>query len=200
MDDGFLFFQGYCRYGGGSLLMCVFFNIIPIVSQYPAHANSVVNLGLYGRSVLCFRCCDISISGRIFCRNFGRPLIASRTSKHCISFHSHSLLDHLNFILKTNPFNHLPIVWHFPIWQHPIYPKSSIGMDQSTTSFPKTPDDFEDDPRVSYSKLDQKWILETDDGTEFEYDQALKRWIPSVRAPSSSSPPIHLLAAPDARR
>ncbi|KAI9883544.1 MAG: hypothetical protein M1823_004686 [Watsoniomyces obsoletus] len=49
-----------------------------------------------------------------------------------------------------------------------------------TSTFPKSPDHFEDDPRISYSKLDEKWILETDDGAEFEYDQALKRWIPSM--------------------
>ncbi|KAE8309859.1 hypothetical protein BDV41DRAFT_567048 [Aspergillus transmontanensis] len=36
------------------------------------------------------------------------------------------------------------------------------------------------DPRISFSKLDDKFILETDDGQEFEYDTALKRWIPTV--------------------
>ena len=49
------------------------------------------------------------------------------------------------------------------------------------STFPQTPEEFDDDPRVSYSKLDQKWILENDDGNEFEFDSALKRWIPSVR-------------------
>jgi len=47
--------------------------------------------------------------------------------------------------------------------------------------FPKTIDQFESDPRVSYSKLDNKWILEDDNGEEWEFDEAHKRWIPSVR-------------------
>lgn len=55
------------------------------------------------------------------------------------------------------------------------------------SSFPQTPEQFDDDPRISFSKLDQKWILEADDGTEFEWDQALKRWIPSVGVLASSS-------------
>ncbi|KAI9777808.1 MAG: hypothetical protein M1816_004408 [Peltula sp. TS41687] len=48
------------------------------------------------------------------------------------------------------------------------------------SSFPQTPEQFDQDDRISFSKLDQKWILEADDGTEFEWDQALKRWIPSM--------------------
>jgi len=47
--------------------------------------------------------------------------------------------------------------------------------------FPREPEDFERDPRVSYSKLDNKYILEDDDGTEWEFDEVGKRWIPSVR-------------------
>ena len=49
------------------------------------------------------------------------------------------------------------------------------------SSFPKSPEDFDADPRVSFSKVSNKFILETDDGEEFEYDDALKRWIPAVR-------------------
>lgn len=55
------------------------------------------------------------------------------------------------------------------------------------SSFPQTPEQFEEDPRISFSKVDQKWILEADDGTEFEWDQALKRWIPSVGVLASST-------------
>lgn len=54
------------------------------------------------------------------------------------------------------------------------------------SSFPQTPEQFDDDPRISFSKMDQKWILEADDGTEFEWDQALKRWVPSVGVLASS--------------
>jgi len=48
--------------------------------------------------------------------------------------------------------------------------------------FPHAPEDFENDHRVSYSKLDSKWILEDDtDGSEWEFSDALGKWIPSVR-------------------
>lgn len=65
----------------------------------------------------------------------------------------------------------------------------SLGAEPASTfnsNFPQTPEQFDDDPRVSFSKLDQKWILETEDGAEYEYDAALKRWIPSVCAPFHS--------------
>ncbi|KAK6369555.1 uncharacterized protein PV06_10870 [Exophiala oligosperma] len=46
------------------------------------------------------------------------------------------------------------------------------------TGFPRSPSSFDADPRVSFSRLDNKFILETDEGSEFEWDSALKRWIP----------------------
>lgn len=49
------------------------------------------------------------------------------------------------------------------------------------SSFPQTREEFDLDPRVSFSKLDNKFILEVDDEHEYEYDDALKRWIPVVR-------------------
>ena len=55
------------------------------------------------------------------------------------------------------------------------------------SSFPKEVGEFDADPRVSFSKLDSKYILETDDGQEYEFDEKLKRWVPVVR-----SPPIQL--------
>lgn len=50
------------------------------------------------------------------------------------------------------------------------------------TNFPQDPAEFDSDPRISFSKLDDKFILEADDGQEYEYDTALKRWIPTVCA------------------
>jgi HIV Tat-specific factor 1 len=51
----------------------------------------------------------------------------------------------------------------------------------SAGGFPIDPADFDSDPRISFSKLDNKFILETEDGQEFEYDTALKRWVQTVR-------------------
>ncbi|KAL5356955.1 putative nuclear mRNA splicing factor-associated protein [Aspergillus floccosus] len=48
------------------------------------------------------------------------------------------------------------------------------------SSFPQDPSEFDSDPRISFSKLDNKFILETEDGQEFEFDTVLKRWIPTV--------------------
>lgn len=48
------------------------------------------------------------------------------------------------------------------------------------SDFPQDPTEFDSDPRISFSKLDDKFILETDDGQEYEYDTALKRWIQTV--------------------
>lgn len=51
----------------------------------------------------------------------------------------------------------------------------------SRSSFPTNAEDFDADDRISFSKLDNKFILEADDGQEFEFDNALKRWVPAVR-------------------
>lgn len=54
------------------------------------------------------------------------------------------------------------------------------GFSAVKVAFPKTVEDFENDPRVSFSKLNSKYILETDEGTEWEYDEARQQWMPSV--------------------
>ncbi|KAF2842394.1 hypothetical protein M501DRAFT_1013738 [Patellaria atrata CBS 101060] len=52
------------------------------------------------------------------------------------------------------------------------------GMSAARVVFPHSPEDFENDARVSFSKLENKWLLEDDDGSEWEYNEALKKWIP----------------------
>lgn len=75
-------------------------------------------------------------------------------------------------------------------------PDTDIGdpigvVDNLHTVFPKTLDQFQTDPRVSWSKLDNKWVLEDDKGDEWEFDETHERWIPSVRAHTSTSNIIH---------
>jgi HIV Tat-specific factor 1 len=53
-------------------------------------------------------------------------------------------------------------------------------MAAPSLSFPVNPDEFESDDRISFSKLDNKYIAVQDDGTEFEFDAQLKRWIPAI--------------------
>ncbi|KAI0095797.1 hypothetical protein GGR51DRAFT_544596 [Nemania sp. FL0031] len=47
-------------------------------------------------------------------------------------------------------------------------------------SFPTDPNDFDSDERISFSRLDSKYIGVLDDGSEFEWDAQLRRWIPSI--------------------
>lgn len=49
-----------------------------------------------------------------------------------------------------------------------------------STPFPTDPEEFDSDDRISFSKLDNKFVLVQPDGTEFEFDNAIKRWIPVV--------------------
>ncbi|KAJ9663803.1 hypothetical protein H2201_005524 [Coniosporium apollinis] len=54
------------------------------------------------------------------------------------------------------------------------------ALSAARTAFPQTPEDFESDSRVSYSKLEQKWLLEDDDGSEWEFNEALAKWVPAT--------------------
>lgn len=56
------------------------------------------------------------------------------------------------------------------------------GDEGLLASFPKSPSSFEEDPRISFSKLSNKYLLETEEGGEYEYDDKLRRWIPVVRS------------------
>ena len=47
-------------------------------------------------------------------------------------------------------------------------------------TFPTNPEEFDHDDRISFSKLDNKYIAVQDDGAEFEFDSDLKRWAPIV--------------------
>ena len=48
------------------------------------------------------------------------------------------------------------------------------------SGFPQSPSEFDADLRIAFSKVDEKYLLETEDGAEFEWDGALRRWIPVV--------------------
>lgn len=49
--------------------------------------------------------------------------------------------------------------------------------------FPTDPQEFDSDERISFSKLDNKFIAVHDDGTEFEFDADLKKWVPTEEEP-----------------
>jgi len=47
-------------------------------------------------------------------------------------------------------------------------------------TFPTDPAAFDSDERISFSRLDNKYIAVVDDGTEYEFDRDLKRWVPII--------------------
>lgn len=66
-------------------------------------------------------------------------------------------------------------------------PAQNVGMetaqsptDAGPSGFPQSPSEFDADPRIAFSKVDEKFLLETEEGAEFEWDNALRRWIPVV--------------------
>lgn len=59
------------------------------------------------------------------------------------------------------------------------YTMASHG-DPSASTFPTNPEEFDSDERISFSKLDNKFLLVQPDGTEYEFDDAIKRWIPII--------------------
>ena len=47
--------------------------------------------------------------------------------------------------------------------------------------FPTDPDGFDSDDRISYSKESQNYVLEDDNGGEWEWLPKQGKWIPVVR-------------------
>lgn len=46
--------------------------------------------------------------------------------------------------------------------------------------FPTDVTEFDSDPRISFSRLDNSFLLETSDGREFLFNSILKRWVETV--------------------
>jgi HIV Tat-specific factor 1 len=57
---------------------------------------------------------------------------------------------------------------------------TTMAAEAEYWTFPTNPEEFDQDERISYSKLDNKYIAVQDDGTEYEFDDGLKRWIPMI--------------------
>lgn len=49
--------------------------------------------------------------------------------------------------------------------------------------FPENPEDFDDDNRISYSKQLQSYLLEDENGEEWEWLQGPAKWSKTVREP-----------------
>lgn len=55
-----------------------------------------------------------------------------------------------------------------------------LPLTSEAQRFPVNYEDFQADSRISWSRISNKWTLEADDGSEYEFDDSLKRWIPVV--------------------
>lgn len=53
-------------------------------------------------------------------------------------------------------------------------------QETAAAPFPTNPEEFDSDERISFSKLDNKFLLVQDDGSEFEFDDAIHKWRPVV--------------------
>jgi HIV Tat-specific factor 1 len=57
----------------------------------------------------------------------------------------------------------------------------SLNMAESPRAvFPTTEEEFKNDVRVSFDKSSSKWILEDDNGDEYEWNAQFEKWVPSV--------------------
>jgi hypothetical protein len=61
--------------------------------------------------------------------------------------------------------------------------------DSGLEPFPTNPELFDVDERVSYDKVNGSYILEAENGTEWEWLAGADKWIPAVR--NSQTPVIH---------
>ncbi|KAK4987620.1 hypothetical protein LTR28_001834, partial [Elasticomyces elasticus] len=67
--------------------------------------------------------------------------------------------------------------------RHHGSPPANVGSPTARVAFPQRTADFDKDVRVSYSRSDQKWLLEDDDGSQWEWSigsDRIGRWIPTV--------------------
>jgi HIV Tat-specific factor 1 len=64
----------------------------------------------------------------------------------------------------------------------PKPPDGPEGTDNSPVgrAFPTDPAEFGNDERCSFSKPDDAWLMETEDGEEYLWNDKLKRWVRQV--------------------
>jgi len=47
--------------------------------------------------------------------------------------------------------------------------------------FPTEPEDFDADPRISFSRISSTYVLEDENGDEWEWLASKHKWVPVVR-------------------
>ncbi|KAF1356115.1 hypothetical protein BDV97DRAFT_341042 [Delphinella strobiligena] len=63
---------------------------------------------------------------------------------------------------------------------HRGIPPANDAMSAARVTFPQTEEEFKNDVRVSFDRLNNKWVLEDDDGSEWEWNETISKWVPSL--------------------
>lgn len=63
---------------------------------------------------------------------------------------------------------------------HRGIPPANDAMSAARATFPQTEEEFKNDVRVSFDRPNNKWVLEDDDGSEWEWNETISKWVPSV--------------------
>lgn len=63
---------------------------------------------------------------------------------------------------------------------HRGIPPSDDALSAVRVVFPTTEEEFKNDVRVSFDKLSEKWMLEEDNGDEYEWNPKFAKWVPAL--------------------
>lgn len=58
-------------------------------------------------------------------------------------------------------------------------------MAQQRSRFPVDKDEFGEDDRIAFDQVSRTFKLEDDNGNEWEFNEAHKKWVPVVRVPQN---------------
>jgi HIV Tat-specific factor 1 len=65
----------------------------------------------------------------------------------------------------------------------PTFDIHSNTMATNRAPFPNDPEDFGSDTRISFSKTVDNYVLEDENGEEWEWFPRTSKWVPMVRNP-----------------
>lgn len=58
---------------------------------------------------------------------------------------------------------------------------ASASPPPNRVAFPQEISEFKDDARIHFSKTEDRYHLEDEDGSEWEFNERAKKWLPVVR-------------------
>lgn len=67
-----------------------------------------------------------------------------------------------------------------PLGPHNGGPPANGAIPVDRVAFPQTEEEFNTDVRVSFDLSNKKHVLEDYDGSEWEWNEKIRKWVPSV--------------------